>query len=148
MVETRVLRARPERVWAVVGDFGNEHRWVSTLAHCRRSTTDVRVGTVRSCRLERPLMGRSSVDEELTDYQPGVMLAYRLLGAAGPFRSSEGRWWLRPGRDGTTAVEVAGRFTPRNVVIGFLFGRFARLVARRAARHTLDDLAAAVEAVT
>lgn len=140
----RTLRADPALVWSILGDFGTEHRWASQLRHCRRNTNTVRVGTVRSCTLAKPLMGRSTVDEELVDFEPGRALSYKLRGGAGPFRSAEGRWTVRPGRGGTF-VEVSGRFEPRSAVIGFIFGGLARAAARRAARRALDDLATFVE---
>jgi uncharacterized protein YndB with AHSA1/START domain len=135
-----IVRADPALVWSILGDFGTEHRWASQLRHCQRSSDVVRVGTVRSCTLARPIMGRSSVDEELVEFEPGKALSYRLRGGAGPFRSAEGRWTISP--DGAGAlVEVSGRFEPRSAVIGFLFGNLARAAARRAARRALDDLA-------
>ena len=135
------VRAPPADVWRVLGDFGTEHRWASQLRLCRRSTAHVAVGTVRSCILARPLMGRSEVEEELVEYEPGRMLAYRLRGTAGPFRTAEGRWTIRPGGAGTL-VEVGGRFQPRNIFVGALFGRLARRTAERAAARALRDLAA------
>jgi uncharacterized protein YndB with AHSA1/START domain len=138
--EGRHLDASPAEVWAVLGDFGNEHRWAPTLAHCTRDTETIRVGTVRSCTLAKPLLGRTSVEEELTEYEPGRALAYQLRGGAGPFRTAGGRWEIYADEDGTF-VSVTGRFVPRNAVVGFLFGGLARLTARRAARRSLSDLA-------
>ena len=86
--EGRVIPAAPAYVWSVVGDFGNEHKWASQLKHCQRDTDKVRVGSVRYCTLAKPLMGRSAVEEELIDYDPGKTLSYRLRGGAGPFRSA------------------------------------------------------------
>src|SRR5688500_16260164 len=79
-------------VWSVLGDFGTEHRWSKQLAHCERTTREVAVGTARICTLPKPLMGRSQVREELTEYAPGRALAYLLDGAAGPFATAASRW--------------------------------------------------------
>jgi len=142
--EGRLIQAAVARVWSVVGDFGNEHKWASQLKHCQRNTETVRVGSVRSCTLAKPLMGRAAVEEVLIDYEPGKTLSYRLRGAAGPFRSAEGRWTLRADANGTF-VEVGGHFQPRNAFVAVLFGRLARAVAVRAARRALHDLADYVE---
>lgn len=142
--EGRCVGAAPAYVWSILGDFGNEHIWASQLKDCRRDTETVRVGTVRACTLAKPLMGRADVEEQLIDFDPGKTLSYRLRGGAGPFRSAEGRWSIRPDVDGTF-VEVSGRFEPRNAVIAALLGGLARVVAVQAARRALADLAAYVE---
>lgn len=72
-------------LWNVLGDFGREHRWTKNLVHCERDTETVRVGTIRTCTLPKPLMGRTSVREQLTEFKSGRSLAYRLEGPAGPF---------------------------------------------------------------
>jgi hypothetical protein len=113
------IGADPAVIWSILGDFGTEHRWASQLKHCQRSTDMVRIGTVRSCTLAKPLMGRSTVNEELIEFEPGEALSYRLRGNAGPFRSAEGRWAMSPGHGGGTVVEVSGRFEPRSALVGF-----------------------------
>ena len=129
---TSVIRASPERVWSVLGDFGTEHRWTRTLAHCERDTQEVRVGTSRSCRLPRPLMGRTTVRETLVEYDPGAALAYVLDGAAGPFASARSRWSLSAAEAGGTLLRVEGRFVPK--------GWFARHVVWPIARPSLARL--------
>lgn len=129
----------------LLGDFGTEHHWASQLKHCRRNTDMVRVGTVRSCTLARPMMGRSAVDEELIEFDPGKGLSYRLRGGAGPFRYAEGRWTISPDGAGTL-VEVSGRFEPRSALIGILFGGLACAAATRAAQRAVDDLTMYIEA--
>lgn len=135
----------PAQVWRLLGDFGNEHRWSSQLASCRRDTASVGVGTRRTCALAKPLMGRTETTEELTDYVAGASLAYRLSGRAGPFRDAEGSWVVTRDED-ATVVSVSGRFEPLNAAVGLLVGPLARVVAVRAARRALADLVTAVEA--
>jgi hypothetical protein len=135
----------PTDVWRLLGDFGNEHRWSSQLASCRRDTAAVAVGTRRTCVLATPLMGRTQTTEELTEYVAGVSLAYRLSGRAGPFRVSEGRWVITPDDD-VTVITVSGRFEPLNATVGLLVGPLAKVVAARAARRALADLVTAVDA--
>jgi hypothetical protein len=90
------VNAPNDAVRKVIGDFGTEHRSTRTLSECRRDTRDVRVGTVRDCRLPRPLMGRSEVRETLVEFAWGRALAYTLDGSAGPFASAQSRWSTMP----------------------------------------------------
>ncbi len=138
--EQRIVPHPVDVVWAVLGDFGSEHRWSSQLARCGRDADIVAVGTVRTCRLARPLLGRRQVTERVTDYQPGRTLAYQLGGGAGPFRTAGGRWSLCPDGRGCTVIEVTGSFQPRSQLAGRLAGPLARRIAARAARRALTDL--------
>lgn len=108
------VRGSVEEVWRVLGDFGSEHRWTTTLVSCEHDTEIVRVGTVRRCRLPRPVMGRRQVDERLTEFEPGRSLAYVLDGGAGPFATVSSRWSTAPTSAEGTAVTVQGIFTPRS----------------------------------
>ena len=136
---TRVLAASTDDVWSVLGDFGTEHRWSKTLVHCERDTPEVRVGTARSCRLPRSLMGRTQVREVLTELQPGRALAYRLEGPAGPFASAASRWsTIRKGC--ATAVTVEGTFEPKNWVVRALLWPLVRPFLRRLTRQVLGEL--------
>ena len=145
IVEAARTHRAPAQVWRLLGDFGNEHRWSSQLASCRRDTAGVGVGTRRTCALAKPLMGRTETTEELTGYVAGESLAYRLSGRAGPFRVAEGSWVVTAEQD-ATVVSVSGRFEPLNAAVGLLVGPLARVVAVRAARRALADLLTAVEA--
>jgi hypothetical protein len=60
-----------------------------------RFSATVGVGTVRTCALPKPLMGRTHAREQLVEYPPGVALAYDLDGPAGPFASTASRWSTR-----------------------------------------------------
>src|ERR671918_3007143 len=106
-VERRVGASR-DAVWEVLGDFGTEHRWTKSLEHCERDTDLVGVGTIRTCTLPKPLMGRTSVREQLTEYEPGQALAYLLEGSAGPFASAPRPPAATPRPAGGTSATVAG----------------------------------------
>jgi uncharacterized protein YndB with AHSA1/START domain len=137
---TETVNAPSSVVWAVLGDFGNEHRWTRTLAHCERDTVDVRVGTARTCTLPRPLMGRTRVREELTEFEPGESLAYVLDGAAGPFLTACSRWSTRPADEGTTALTVEGRFSPRNWLSQYLVWPLVKPMIRKLTRRVVREL--------
>lgn len=69
------IGAPGDAVWEVLGDFGTEHRWTKSLEHCERDTDIARVGTIRTRTPPKPLMGRTSVREQLAEYEPGQALA-------------------------------------------------------------------------
>ena len=137
---TRTLPAPLDAVWKVLGDFGAEHRWASGFSHCERDTTVVGVGTARTCTLIKPLMGRTKVREELTEYQPGEALAYALDGPAGPFASAASRWATRRLDDRSTLVTVEGNFTPRNALARFIVWPLAKPMIRRLTGRVLAEL--------
>lgn len=136
---TRVVAASNEDVWGVLGEFGTEHRWSAALTHCERDTHDVRVGTVRSCQLPKPLMGRTHVREVLTELDSGRTLAYRLEGPAGPFASASSRWSTRPAGS-STAVTVEGFFVPKNWAVRAVLWPLVRPALRRLTGRVLGEL--------
>jgi len=142
----RPLRAPVDRVWAVLGDFGTEHRWTTSVARCTRSTPDVRVGTQRTCRLPKPLMGRTEATETLVEYEPGHALAYVLEGAAGPFARAQSRWSVRPAGEGTM-LRVEGRFEPKGWAARHLVWPLARPMIVRLTRRVMAELDAHVAGV-
>ncbi len=137
---TSVIAAPNDAVWTVLGDFGAEHRWTHTVSRCTRDTADVRVGTVRSCRLPRPLMGRTKVRETLTEFEPGHALAYSLKGAAGPFAFASSRWSTSSARDHSTTVTVEGVFEPKNAVVRYLVWPFVKPMLGHAMTRVLREL--------
>ena len=139
---TRLVHAPSDALWRVLGDFGGEHRWTKTLVHCERDTTDVHVGTVRSCRLPRPLMGRTEVHETLTELDPGHALAYVLDGPAGPFASASSRWSTTPMGDSSTEVTVVGRFETKNGWVRAFVWPLAKPMLRRLTNRVVGELEA------
>lgn len=138
-VSTRTSVPIPQ-IWETLGDFGTEHRWTKTLLHCERDTSQVNVGTARNCTLARPLMGRTQVREELVEFVPGKVLAYRLDGPAGPFRTAASRWTTSADAEGKTVITVEGRFTPKNRVVRMLLWPLVRPYVARVTRNVLGEL--------
>ena len=95
-----------------------------------------------ACTLIKPLMGRTQVREELTEYQPGEALAYALDGPAGPFASAASRWATRRLDDCSTLVTVEGNFTPRNALARFIVWPLAKPMIRRLTGRVLAELEA------
>lgn len=89
-------------------------------------------------------MGRTAVCEELTEYEPGAVLAYRLEGPAGPFASASSRWSTTPRWDSGTIVTVQGFFTARSRVAEVLVWPLARPMLRRLTRRVIGELEAFV----
>lgn len=137
---SRVVAASNEAVWCILGDFGAEHRWTRTLVRCERDTPGVAVGTARTCTLPRPLMGRTTVREALTEFERGVALAYDLDGAAGPFLTASSRWSTVAISGQVTEVRVQGRFTPRNRLTRWLLWPLVKPMIRRLTRRVLGEL--------
>lgn len=137
---TRVLHASNAAVWNVLGDFGTEHRWTKSLAHCERDTADVSVGTVRTCTLPRPLMGRTKVREQIIEYTPLAAFTYELEGAAGPFASARSRWSTRECDDGRTELSVEGVFVPHSWVSRYLVWPLAKPMITRLTRNVVSEL--------
>ena len=136
----RSTKTPNDALWQVLGDFGTEHRWTKSLDHCERDTDTVDVGTIRTCKLPRALMGRTTVREELTEYEPGRALAYRLEGHAGPFATASSRWSTSPGSDGGTIMCVEGFFTARNRAAEILVWPLVRPMLRRLTRGVISEL--------
>lgn len=136
----RTTNAANDALWHVLGDFGTEHRWTKSLDYCERDTDTVDVGTIRTCKLPRALMGRTTVREELTEYEPGRALAYRLEGPAGPFASATSRWSTSGGSDGATTMCVEGFFTPRNRAVEVVVWPLVRPMLRRLTGRVMAEL--------
>lgn len=127
-------------MWRVLGDFGTEHRWTRTLTSCERDMATVGVGTVRVCKLPRPLMGRSEARETLTEFDPERVLAYKLDGPAGPFVSAASRWSTRRQSPNSTEITVRGDFEPKHWATPYLVWPLARIIIRRVAARVLSEL--------
>jgi uncharacterized protein YndB with AHSA1/START domain len=137
---SRAVDAPAADVWRVLCDFGSEHRWVRNLERCELDTPTVRVGSFRTCRLARPLMGRTEVREEVTEFEPGAALAYRLEGPAGPFEKASSRWSTRAGEGGSTVVTIEGRFAASGWLTRFLVWPLARTMLSRMTRQVIGEL--------
>jgi uncharacterized protein YndB with AHSA1/START domain len=139
---THVVDAPNDAVWEVLGDFGTEHRWTRTVNNCTRDTAEVRVGTVRVCQLPRPLMGRTTARETLTEFETGRALTYLLDGPAGPFAVASSRWSTSPVARRGTAITVEGSFSPKNRAVRVLAWPVAKPMLRRLTRGVLRELEA------
>ena len=141
---SKTLHASNQAVWAVLGDFGTEHRWTRTLKYCERNTASVSVGTTRTCVLPKPLMGRTRVHETLIEYAPHETLMYELDGAAGPFRKARSRWSSLALSPDTTELKVEGVFVPRDWFSRYAVWPAAKPMLQRLTRQVLGEFEAYV----
>lgn len=141
---SKTVRASNAAVWDVLGDFGTEHRWTQTLTYCERNTPSVGVGTMRTCVLPKPLMGRTSVRETLIEYAPLATLTYELDGPAGPFLKARSRWSSCALSPETTELKVEGMFVPRNWMSRYAVWPAAKPMLRRLTWQVLSEFEAYV----
>lgn len=111
-----LVHAPPEAVWHVLGDFGNEHKWLKDVKECSRDTQTVHVGTIRKCKFTKPFFGVDKAIETLTEYVPGKSLTYRGHDAIGPFLSGGSRWEITPSSN-ITELRVTTTVTLKNIWI-------------------------------
>lgn len=133
----RDLAAAPAAVWAVLAEFDRIADWAPNVEHsCSLSSHSDGIGAVR-----RVQVGRMTLVETVTAWEPGARLAYRLDGLPARLGTISNEWYLTPAADGganvsvTTTVDPGPR--PPQQAIG-------RLIARKLASSSevmLDGLA-------
>ncbi len=99
---SRTISAPPTAVWDVLADFGSLSSWADGVAHSSVLNHGPGGGDVGTTR--RVQMGRNAVVERITEFDPGVALAYRIEGLPTKMGDVSNRWTLRPSG---TATEVA-----------------------------------------
>ena len=99
---TRTIAAAPHDVWDVLADFGAISGWADNIDHsCILVHQTDPVGTTR-----RVQIGRNTVVERITEFDPPNALAYDIEGLPRQLRRVGNRWTLRPTADGATAVTL------------------------------------------
>ena len=128
---THVLPAPVEDVWGVLADFGGISRWATTLDHSTSLDAGPGVGAAR-----RIQVGRTTLVETVTAWEPPSRLAYRIEGLPSRLGSIVNEWQLEP--DGattratlSTTVDTGPR-PPHKLV--------ERLVLRRLTRASVEML--------
>lgn len=132
----RTISAEPQEIWAVLADFGAISAWADNVDHsCLLTPHDDPVGTAR-----RLQVGRNTLVERITEFDPPRALSYAITGLPPRLRSVVNRWTLTPA-DGatvvtlTSTVEVDTRLFPRVAE-----ALFARVMAKQS-ESLLDGLA-------
>jgi carbon monoxide dehydrogenase subunit G len=122
---SRTIAAQPQAIWDVLADFGSLSSWADNVDHSAISNRGPDGGPLGTTR--RVQLGRTTLLERITAFDPPSSLAYDITGLPKRLRSIANRWALRP--SGPTATEVTLTST---VEIGS--GPLARLAERVVAR--------------
>lgn len=128
---TRSVAAEPQAVWDVLADFGAISGWADFVDHsCLLEHGDdgVQVGTSR-----RVQVGRNTLVERITDFDPPTALAYDVEGFP-RWLTVNNRWTLAPS-GGATAVTLLS-----TVTVGGPLGRIVEGIVTRVSAKQLDTL--------
>lgn len=100
----RTVAAPPDRVWAVLADFGALSSWAANVDHScllEHGADGVGPGTSR-----RVQVGRDTLVERITEFGPPDALAYDIEGLPRRVRRVSNRWTLVPAGSGSTTVTL------------------------------------------
>ncbi|APE17156.1 MxaD family protein [Mycobacterium sp. WY10] len=122
---TRTIAADPQTIWDVLADFGAVSFWADFVDHScllEHGAAGSMIGTSR-----RVQLGRSTLVERITDFDPPHTLAYDIEGLPPLVRHLRSRWTLRPIARGLTEVTLTNAVTigtnPAQRLAERLFGR-------------------------
>lgn len=103
MSRTRTLAADPHKVWDALADFGAIGSWAPNVDHSclLEHGPDGPVGASR-----RVQVGRNTLVERITEYEPPTVLGYRIEGLPRQLRHIANRWEVRPAGPGRTSVTL------------------------------------------
>jgi Polyketide cyclase / dehydrase and lipid transport len=133
---TRTIAAEPQAIWDVLADFGAVSSWADFVDHScllSPSAEDIGIGAYR-----RVQLGRDTLVERITDFDPPQTLSYDIDGLPRLVRHLRSSWTLRPIASGFTEVTLTS-----SVDIGSNpLQRLAERVFGRASVKQLDLLLA------
>ena len=99
---SRTVAADPKEVWDVLADFGSISSWADNIDHsCILNHGSEPIGTTR-----RVQIGRNTLVEQITEFEPTRALAYDVEGLPKRLRRFNNRWSLQPADDGKTIVTL------------------------------------------
>lgn len=90
---SRTITAPPQAIWDVLADFGSLSAWADNIDHScilNHTSDGSPVGTTR-----RVQIGRNTVVERITEFEPPDALAYDIEGLPSRLRAVGNRWTLR-----------------------------------------------------
>ena len=130
--QSALIEATPEQVWAVLADFASISTWADFVDHSSLLTDQTEgVGMTR-----RIQMGRTTVIETVSAWEPGVSLSYEITGLPPVIKSVTNTWTLAASGDATTAtietVVDAGLRPPQQAI--------AKVVGRKLADSSVEML--------
>jgi uncharacterized protein YndB with AHSA1/START domain len=101
---TRTVAAEPQAIWDVLADFGAVSSWADFVDHScllEHGADGEAVGSSR-----RVQLGRSTVVERITEFDPPQTLGYDIEGLPRLVRHLRSGWTLRPITSGFTEVTL------------------------------------------
>lgn len=101
----RTVAADPHRIWDVLADFGAVSSWAEFVDHSCLLESGAGGGPVGASR--RIQLGRNTLVERITDFDPPTTLGYDVEGLPRRVRHLRSRWTLRPTAPGFTEVTLA-----------------------------------------
>ncbi|MGI9613890.1 MAG: SRPBCC family protein [Acidimicrobiales bacterium] len=131
-IRTAVIAARSDEVWAVLANFDSISTWADFVDHSSLLTEQTEgVGTTR-----RIQMGRTTVVETVSAWEPGVTFSYEITGLPPVIKSVTTTWRLGASGDATMVWIVTDVSTgPRPPQLAIAKG-----VARRLAKSSVQML--------
>lgn len=105
---SRTVRATPDDIWAVLADFEHIADWAPSVGHSEAMTTaPVGVGSAR-----RVQVGRLTLVETVTEWEPERSVAYTLDGLPPFVNTATNRWVLEPAGPERTTITLTADITP------------------------------------
>ena len=102
IARSRTIAAEPKEVWDVLADFGSISSWADNVDHsCILQQGTEPVGTTR-----RVQIGRNTLVERITEFDPTWALSYDVEGLPQRLHRFNNRWTLRRVQDGHTVVTL------------------------------------------
>ena len=99
---TRTIAASPTQIWDVLADFGAINTWTDNVDHsCLLTGDTIAVGTAR-----RLQVGRNTLVERITEFDPQFALAYDIEGLPTALGTVNNRWCLEATSGGLTIVTL------------------------------------------
>ena len=140
------VRAPVSQVWRVVGEeWADVHRILPSLSGSRLLTPGgPRVGARRACTLAKPVMGLSSVVEEVEAWEEGRGFTYAVASPPWPMAGLRNRWTLEPEGSGTR-LTLAPSMTLRGGAATRWLAPLVLAMLSRSLRADLPQMVAAIE---
>jgi hypothetical protein len=121
----RTVAAEPQAIWDVLADFGAVSSWADFVDHSCLLEHGADGGAVGTSR--RVQLGRSTLVERITEFDPPQALAYDIEGLPRLIRHLCSGWILRPIATGFTEVTLTNTVefgsNPVQRVAARVFGR-------------------------
>lgn len=96
------MAAPPQAVWDVLADFGALSSWARNVDHSCLLTPSADGVGLDTCR--RVQVGRDTLVERITEFDPPRTLAYEVEGFAKQVRRITNRWTMSPAGDHTAVT--------------------------------------------